>query len=393
MEREIVLNYINKNYKNINFNDEKEIKIVKEYIEIFIKEQLYKKNKNLNEIEAFVHVYTNLKIKEKNIDIKVETTNPKTSKKKLKVLRYMDTFKPGLYGSCNDERINVELTNYLIRSLYKSDKKNFASLIETINHELKHADNAKKNVVKYNILTEENYYNIRFNLLELAAGRFYHEYYKNFEEEIGAFLAGYDSVVKTFENNDMYKSIVHDYKNKIKETKALRYRDFYDVANINCMDQMMAYEEVRKHDYYEENKELFLIEYDENGIRRRINEIIDNKYKQLDLLNKLIMQNPNDEYLLYVLNNNKTEEVFNKMGYISIMRDDYFMEVITEDNKKEALKMLNYGLNYEYNRLYENRIYTKDHFDKINNDSYIKNKIKLIENKINLINDNNVKLK
>ena len=86
MERKIVLNYINKNFKDINFNDPKEVEIAKKYVDIFIKEELYLKNKNLEELEAFIHVYTNLKILEKNIDIKVETTNPKTSKKKFKVL-------------------------------------------------------------------------------------------------------------------------------------------------------------------------------------------------------------------------------------------------------------------------------------------------------------------
>ncbi|MBQ2408557.1 MAG: hypothetical protein II309_03895 [Bacilli bacterium] len=248
-------------------------------------------------------------------------------------------------------------------------------------------------IIKYNLLTEENYYTLRFNLLQLAAGGFYHEYYKNFEEEIGAFIEGYKSIINTFEDNEKYELIIKDYKNKLKEAKSLRCRDFYDVANINCMDQMMLREEVRNNIYYMENKDLFLIEYDKNGERRRINEIIENKYKQLDLLNKLIMENPNDEYLLNILNNKKTEEVFNKMGYISIMKDDFFMEVVNENNKKDILKILNFGLNYEKNRLNENNDNTKDYFDKLNNENYIKNKIKLIENKINLINDNNVKLK
>jgi hypothetical protein len=393
MERKIVLNYINKNFKDIDFNDPKEVEIAKKYVDIFIKEELYLKNKNLEELEAFIHVYTNLKILEKNIDIKVETTNPKTSKKKFKVLRYIDTYRPGLFGSCSDEKINIELTNYLIRSLYRSDKKNFASLIETINHELKHADNNKKNIIKYNLLTEENYYTLRFNLLQLAAGGFYHEYYKNFEEEIGAFIEGYKSIINTFEDNEKYELIIKDYKNKLKEAKSLRCRDFYDVANINCMDQMMLREEVRNNIYYMENKDLFLIEYDKNGERRRINEIIENKYKQLDLLNKLIMENPNDEYLLNILNNKKTEEVFNKMGYISIMKDDFFMEVVNENNKKDILKILNFGLNYENNRLNENNNNTKDYFDKLNNEKYIKNKIKKINEKINFINDNNIKKK
>lgn len=52
-----------------------------------------------------------------------------------------------------------------------------------------------------------------------------------------------------------------------------------------------------------------------------------------------------------------------------------------------------FGLNYENNRLNENNDNAKDYFDKLNIDSYIRNKIKLIENKINLINDNNVKFK
>ena len=377
MQTKEILNYVYNNYENIDIN--KEEKLAYEFINIFINNELYKKNKNQNQIEAFITIYAKLKIKENNIDFKVETTNPSQSKRKLKVLRYIDTFEAGLYGSCDYESLNIQLTNYLIRALYRSDKKNFASLIETINHELNHATYNKKNVVKHNIITKENYYALKFKLMQHEAPIHYHEYYKNFEEEIRAFEAGYQSVVDLYQDKDYLLS--KDYENKVSETKAMRCRDFYDVANINCFEKTFANDKVRESLTYEDNKAIYQIEFNEKGQRRRVDEIIDFKYKQLDNLNKLIMMYPDSEYLLDVINNNKTEEVFNEMGYVAILRDDYFIDCINESNKKDALKMIDYGINYQYKRIDDNNKYCKSYMDKLENEAYLKGLIKKLEAK------------
>jgi hypothetical protein len=130
MQTEEILNYVYNNYQNIDID--KEEKLAYDFVNLFINNELYKKNKNQNQIEAFITIYAKLKIKENNIEFKVETTNPNQSKSKFKVIRYINTFEAGLYGSCDYEKLNIQLTNYLVRALYRSDKKNFASLIETI---------------------------------------------------------------------------------------------------------------------------------------------------------------------------------------------------------------------------------------------------------------------
>ena len=79
-----------------------------------------------------------------------------------------------------------------------------------------------------NIITKENYYALKFKLMQHEAPIHYHEYYKNFEEEIRAFEAGYQSVVDLYQDKDYLLS--KDYENKVSETKAMRCRDFYDVA-------------------------------------------------------------------------------------------------------------------------------------------------------------------
>lgn len=377
MQTEEILNYVYNNYKNIDIN--KEEKLAYDFVNLFINNELYKKNKNQNQIEAFITIYAKLRIKENGIDFKVETTNPSQSKSKLKVIRYINTFEAGLYGSCDYERLNIQLTNYLVRALYRSDKKNFASLIETINHELTHATCCKKHIVKYNILTKENYYELKFKLMQQEAPIHYREYYKNFEEEVRAHEAGYQSVINLYKDKDEF--LTKDYLTKLYEIKAMRCRDFYDVANINCFEKTFANDKVRESLTYEDNKEVYLVEYNEEGQRRKVDEIIENKYKQLDRLNKLIMMFPNDEYLLDVIMNNKTEEVFNEMGYVAILRDDRFMECINDSNKKDALEMINYGIDVQNKRISDNNKYCKSYMDKYENDAYLKGLIKKLEAK------------
>lgn len=377
MQTEEILNYVYNNYQNIDID--KEEKLAYDFVNLFINNELYKKNKNQNQIEAFITIYAKLKIKENNIEFKVETTNPSQSKSKFKVIRYINTFEAGLYGSCDYEKLNIQLTNYLVRALYRSDKKNFASLIETINHELTHAICLKKYVVKYNILTKENYDELKFKLMQQEAPIHYREYYKNFEEEVRAHEAGYQSVIDLFKDKD--ELITKDFLTKLYEIKAMRCRDFYDVANINCFEKTFANDKVRESLTYENNKDIYLIEFNEKGQRRKVDEIIDFKYKQLDNLNKLIMMYPDSEYLLDVINNNKTEEVFNEMGYVAILRDDYFIDCINESNKKDALKMIDYGINYQYKRIDDNNKYCKSYMDKLENETYLKGLIKKLEAK------------
>ena len=116
---------------------------------------------------------------------------------------------------------------------------------------------------------------------------------------------------------------------------------------------------------YKENQKYFQVEYDEKGNRRNIGEIIDAKYDQINRLNNAIKKNPDDLYLIDILLNNKTEDLFNEMGYISIYKAPYFMDYITEENKKDALNMIEYGINKTKKRLEENKEYTVDIIKKI----------------------------
>ena len=145
------------NYENFNY--EKDLEIAKKFVEVFVNEEKYKNNKNYKELRAFIHIYANLRMREMNVRTNVVTVDPGTSKRKFKVTRFFDRqgYDKYLNGSCNEERIKIQLTNYLIRSLYVSDKSNFARLMNTINHELKHAICYKNTDFYNNIMTKQNY--------------------------------------------------------------------------------------------------------------------------------------------------------------------------------------------------------------------------------------------
>lgn len=73
------------------------------------------------------------------------------------------------------------------------------------------------------------------------------------------------------------------------------------------------------------------------------------------------------------------------MGYINIYKDPYFMDYITEENKKDALKMIEYGINKTKTRLEENKVITPDILERVNNYDYLKNRIKVLEYKKDMI--------
>lgn len=383
MDKKELLNYIYKNYKNIDV--EKEFDKVIKFINIYIYEEQYKVNKKEKHVDAFVTLYAKVKMKEKNFDYKVITTGPKDSKRKFKVNKYIDTWDRKSAGGCNKERVNIKLTHYLIKQLYSNKQDNFTQLIDTINHELKHAKNYTESEIKHDILTSENYYQLKFNLLLKEAPGWYQGAYWYLEEEIGAFQAGLESVAETYKDNN--KEIYDKYMEKINYKKSLRYSEYYDEANIDCLDLVVKQDFAREGKYYNENKNYFQIEYDENGNRRNIAEIINAKYDQINRLNNAIKENPDDLYLIDILLNNKTEELFNEMGYISIYEDPNFMNYITEENKKDALNMIEYGINKTKKRLEENKKYTVDIIKKVKNYDYLNNRIKELENKKDIINN------
>lgn len=389
MDKKELLKYIYNNYKNIDIN--KEYDKVIEFVNIFINDELYKKNRNQTKLEAFITLYAKVKAREKGFDYKVETTCPKNSKKKFKVTKFIDTWDRKISGTCNKDRINIQLTNYLIKSLYTDDKHNFATLIETINHELKHANNHVNGEIKYDILTKENYYELKFHLLQREAPAYYYSYYSGFEEEIGAFEAGYQSVAELYKETD--RELATMYQAKANNIKSYRCTEYYDNINIDCIDRVMEFDYVKEGENYNKNKKHFLIEYDEKGLRRNVGDIIDAKYDQLNRLNNEIVKNPDDLYLIDILVNNKTEEVFNEMGYISIIKDLDFINYINDDNKKDALNMIEYGINKTRQRLNENSAFTPDLQEKYKNHEYLNNRIKVLEEKKEIINNKYDKVK
>jgi hypothetical protein len=232
MNQKDIINYCFENYERLNFNNQKDLEIAKNFIKIFIEDELFKKNRDYKQLRAFIHIYGNLKMIDYNVKTNIITTDPGTSKKKYKITRFFDrqNDESNLYGECDKEKIRVQLTNYLIRSLYTSDKDNFTRLINTINHELKHAVSYKNTDFYNTIITQQNYKNLKFNLFDQACltkeeslnkdkckkyeiKKYYQdkymEYYYFFEEEIGAFKQGYESVIKEFSN---YENIVDSYK-------------------------------------------------------------------------------------------------------------------------------------------------------------------------------------
>ena len=390
MNQKDIINYCFENYERLNFNNQKDLEIAKNFIKIFIEDELFKKNRDYKQLRAFIHIYGNLKMIDYNVKTNIITTDPGTSKKKYKITRFFDrqNDESNLYGECDKEKIRVQLTNYLIRSLYTSDKDNFTRLINTLNHELKHAVSYKNTDFYNTIITQQNYKNLKFNLFDQACltkeeslnkdkckeyeiKKYYQdkymEYYYFFEEEIGAFKQGYESVIKEFSN---YENIVDSYKYIRNRYVSRRFTEMYDYVNVDFINSILKDDYVRSLPLYKNNKNIFDLEFNNDGSKKSLKEIIENKYKQLDLLNTMILMNPEDKNLQKILLNNEIEKTFNEIGYNLIIRG----ENIEGINSLEILEMLNYGLKQEELRMLDNDFYTGIMDKRINRD-YLQKRI------------------
>lgn len=379
MSNQEILEYGFKNYENFNY--EEDLEIAKKFVEVFINEEKYKKNKDYQQLRAFIHIYANLRMKEMNVRTNVVTVDPGTSKRKFKVTRFFDRqgYDKYLNGSCNEERIKIQLTNYLIRSLYVNDKANFARLINTINHELKHVECYKNTDFYNNIMTKQNYDNLKFNLFDKASdykyfGNLYNDYYLYYEEEIGAFKYGYESTMKYFDGNRKFESEMITYEMMRNKYVQKRFTETYDYVNYELINSIFSFEQVRELDYYKQNKHIFDLEFDDQGKQRPLKEIIENKYKQLNILNTMILENPCDEKLINIMMNHEVEKTFNDIAYNMIIRGENTQGI--ED--VELLEILKYGHNKETLRLLDNDFYTLI-FLKRDNKSYIEKRLQKIE--------------
>ena len=393
MNQKDIINYCFENYERLNFNNQKDLEIAKNFIKIFIEDELFKKNRDYKQLKAFIHIYGNLKMIDYNVKTNIITTDPGTSKKKYKITRFFDrqNDESNLYGECDKEKIRVQLTNYLIRSLYTSDKDNFTRLINTINHELKHAVSYKNTDFYNTIITQQNYKNLKFNLFDQACltkeeslskdkckeyekKKYYQdkymEYYYFFEEEIGAFKQGYESVIKEFSN---YENIVDSYKYIRNRYVSRRFTEMYDYVNVDFINSILKDDYVRSLPLYKNNKNIFDLEFNNDGSKKNLKEIIENKYKQLDLLNNIILSNPEDKRAQEILLKNEIEKTFNEIGYNLIIRG----ENIEGINSLEILEMLNYGLKQEELRMLDNDFYTGIMDKRINRD-YLQKRINQI---------------
>lgn len=379
MSNDEILEYGFKNYENFNYEEDKEI--AEKFVEIFVNNELYKKNRDYKQLKAFIYIYGNLRMREMGVITNIVTVDPGTSKRKYKITRFFDRqgYDKYLNGSCNEERIKVQLTNYLIRSLQMSDKANFARLINTINHELKHARCYKDTDFYNNIMTKQNYDNLKFNLFDRATdcpyfAKLYNDYYLYYEEEIGAFKYGYESAMKYFDGNRKFEGEMITYEMMRNKYVQKRFTETYDYVNYDLLNSILSYDQVRELDYYKENKHMFDLEFDDNGNQRPLKEIIDNKYKQLDLLNNMILENPSDENLINILMNHEIEKTFNDIAYNKIIRGENTQGI--EDI--ELLEILKYGHNKETLRLLDSDFYSLI-FLKRDNKSYIEKRLQKIE--------------
>lgn len=379
MSNQEILEYGFKNYENFNY--EEDLEIAKKFVEVFINEEKYKKNKDYKQLRAFIHIYANLRMREMNVITNIVTVDPGTSKRKFKVTRFFDRqgYDKYLNGSCNEERIKIQLTNYLIRSLYVSDKSNFARLMNTINHELKHAISYKNTDFYNNIMTKQNYDNLKFNLFDKATdykyfGQMYTDYYLYYEEEIAAFKHGYEETMKYFENNPKFEGEMCTYEMMRNKYVQKRFTETYDYVNYELINSIFSFEQVRELDYYKQNKHIFDLEFDDQGKQRPLKEIIENKYKQLNILNTLILENLSDEKLINIMMNHEVEKTFNDIAYNMIIRGENTQGI--ED--VELLEILKYGHNKETLRLLDNDFYSLI-FLKRDNKSYIEKRLQKIE--------------
>ena len=143
------------------------------------------------------------------------------------------------------------------------------------------------------------------------------EYYYFFEEEIGAFKQGYESVIKEFSN---YENIVDSYKYIRNRYVSRRFTEMYDYVNVDFINSILKDDYVRNLPLYKNNKNIFDLEFNNDGSKKSLKEIIENKYKQLDLLNNIRLSNPEDKRAQEILLKNEIEKTFNEIGYNLIIR-------------------------------------------------------------------------
>ena len=170
-----------------------------------------------------------------------------------------------------------------------------------------------------------------------------------------------------------YENIVDSYKYIRNRYVSRRFTEMYDYVNVDFINSILKDDYVRSLPLYKNNKNIFDLEFNNDGSKKSLKEIIENKYKQLDLLNNIILCNPEDKRAQEILLKNEIEKTFNEIGYNLIIRG----ENIEGINNLEILEMLNYGLKQEELRMLDNDFYTGIMDKRINRD-YLQKRINQI---------------
>lgn len=241
------------------------------------------------------------------------------------------------YGN-ND--ININLYNIRLVSFMKKKDVLFYNILRVMNHELSHAyDNYQKPI--YGLApTVEFYSRLRFELLESFKPELYDKYYKYFNLEIKAFENEFSKTLP-FVKNDIIKK---EYEKKLNSIRTVRCLETYDIANIDTIDHVIKDPKIKDNEVYKNNKIYFDIEFNKDGTRRKINELLN-------------IKNHLKEYVkaLYCDDISFLDEYFNIQGYYSIIKDRYFLRDVKYDD--QIIEILNHGIDYEKERIENNRKY------------------------------------
>lgn len=293
----------------------------------------------------FTEEYFYNKVKKLNIKASLNLITSINDYKFIKILNHAKPMNLNNLGCCdNDNKIEININNYIVKSYITNNYEyNFALLIDTINHELSHAADNYKNKQ----LTVEDYKIVKFLLLKKLSFNFYLDYYFYLEGEIKAHEIGYKSVIDEFYSNKKFDKIINLNNESLHLTKFLKATETYDIANKNLLDNILLINNNNK--FFKENFEYFKYEYNLDGTKKTLEEII----------------NAKDQL--------KDKNMFYHLAYEALLKEDKI------DYNNEIEPILNYGIKCEEERLKINELYASSNFEKNVTKAYLDKRLSNID--------------
>lgn len=281
----------------------KAIKIINPYLK-------YKLIKSDSELTNFVTAIFN-KAKEDFDDFNFTCIDYKTLRENNNLIKSLINLELAYAGSCDfDNNIKFNTTAIAFKTLkmgYSADLISIG-LISSIFHEIEHAKQNKREIL------DVQSYRIAKEKYMIDNSKVYSKYYKFFEMEIDANIKGLLEAYKLMISYDSYY------------LKYNKYMDFLMKEYIKLRDEL-EYEIVEDEfdKIIDNNKYPFNIEYDENGKRKELKDLVNNKLEDENLYYHIIYNATknyskddilNSEFKDIIINAFKKEIRFNEESLI-----------------------------------------------------------------------------